>query len=49
MQTFRAVFDIPGWRAACESAAAGVRGEVKSFKELLDHCSEVGVGAMTAM
>jgi programmed cell death 6-interacting protein len=40
-QAFRAAFDIPGWRAACDKAASGLRGEVKAFKELLDHCSEV--------
>ncbi|KAG2435427.1 hypothetical protein HYH02_011927 [Chlamydomonas schloesseri] len=38
--SFRAIFDVTGWRAACEAAAAGVRETVRQYRELLDHCSE---------
>ncbi|GFR44800.1 hypothetical protein Agub_g6135, partial [Astrephomene gubernaculifera] len=38
--TFRALFDVNGWRAGCEAAAAGVRETVRQYRELLDHCSE---------
>ncbi|GLC38437.1 hypothetical protein PLESTB_001578000 [Pleodorina starrii] len=37
---FRSVFDVNGWRAACEAAAAGVRETVRQYRELLDHGSE---------
>jgi len=40
-QVFREVFDLAGWRAACDAAAAGIREEARTFKNLLDHCSEV--------
>eukprot|EP00200_Dunaliella_tertiolecta_P017215 CAMPEP_0202411634 /NCGR_PEP_ID=MMETSP1128-20130828/22377_1 /ASSEMBLY_ACC=CAM_ASM_000463 /TAXON_ID=3047 /ORGANISM="Dunaliella tertiolecta, Strain CCMP1320" /LENGTH=780 /DNA_ID=CAMNT_0049017371 /DNA_START=116 /DNA_END=2454 /DNA_ORIENTATION=- len=39
-KVFREVFDVHGWRAACEAAAAGIREEARTFKGLLDHCSE---------
>ncbi|EFJ43641.1 programmed cell death protein 6 interacting protein X [Volvox carteri f. nagariensis] len=38
--TFRALFDVDGWRAACETAATGIRESVRQYRELLDHCSE---------
>lgn len=40
-QVFRAVFDVAGWRSNCEAAAQGMRESVKTFRELLDHLSEV--------
>jgi len=41
VQVFREVFDVAGWHASCEAAAAGIREEARMFKSLLDHCSEV--------
>eukprot|EP00198_Chlamydomonas_reinhardtii_P012800 XP_001702137.1 programmed cell death protein 6-interacting protein [Chlamydomonas reinhardtii] len=38
--SFRTLFDVTGWRSACEAAAAGVRETVRQYRELLDHCSE---------
>ncbi|GIM12801.1 hypothetical protein Vretimale_16038 [Volvox reticuliferus] len=38
--TFRTLFDVDGWRMACEAAATGVRETVRQYRELLDHCSE---------
>ena len=37
---FRAAFQVPQWRAACEAAAGGVRGALKAYREVLDHLSE---------
>ncbi|GLI70883.1 hypothetical protein VaNZ11_015904 [Volvox africanus] len=38
--TFRTLFDVDGWRTACETAAMGIRETVHQYRELLDHCSE---------
>ncbi|KAG2490070.1 hypothetical protein HYH03_011535 [Edaphochlamys debaryana] len=38
--SFRALFDVAGWRSGCEAAAAGIRDTVRQYRELLDHCSE---------
>ncbi len=37
---FRSIFEIGAWRQACEQAAAGMRGQVKLFREVMDHLSE---------
>jgi programmed cell death 6-interacting protein len=39
-QAFKAVFEVPAWRAACEGAAGGIRAILKTYKEVLDHLSE---------
>jgi hypothetical protein len=40
VQAFKAVFEVPAWRAACEGAAGGIRAILKTYKEVLDHLSE---------
>ena len=35
------MFDVAGWRSSCDAAAAGVRDTAKTYRELLDHLSEV--------
>jgi hypothetical protein len=40
LQAFKAVFEVPAWRAACEGAAGGIRAILKTYKEVLDHLSE---------
>jgi hypothetical protein len=37
---FRSIFEIGAWRQACEQAAAGMRSQVKLFREVMDHLSE---------
>ncbi|WIA15140.1 hypothetical protein OEZ85_001828 [Tetradesmus obliquus] len=39
-QAFKAVFEVPAWRAACEGAAGGIKTTLKTYKEVLDHLSE---------
>eukprot|EP00878_Enallax_costatus_P005711 GHUV01005989.1.p1 GENE.GHUV01005989.1~~GHUV01005989.1.p1 ORF type:complete len:726 (+),score=266.47 GHUV01005989.1:1137-3314(+) len=39
-QMFKAVFEVAAWRAACESAATGIKNTLKTYKEVLDHLSE---------
>eukprot|EP00879_Flechtneria_rotunda_P013649 GHRR01014259.1.p1 GENE.GHRR01014259.1~~GHRR01014259.1.p1 ORF type:complete len:727 (+),score=319.48 GHRR01014259.1:344-2524(+) len=39
-QAFKAVFEVPAWRASCEAAAAGIKGALKTYKEVLDHLTE---------
>ncbi|WIA35320.1 hypothetical protein OEZ86_003775 [Tetradesmus obliquus] len=39
-QAFKAVFEVPAWRAACEGAAGGIKATLKTYKEVLDHLSE---------
>ena len=40
------MFDVAGWRSSCEAAAQGMRESVKTFRELLDHLSEVWKGSV---
>jgi hypothetical protein len=40
VQAFKAVFEVPAWRAACEGAAGGIKAVLKTYKEVLDHLSE---------
>lgn len=37
---FKAVFEVPAWRGACEAAAGGIKASLKTYKEVLDHLSE---------
>jgi hypothetical protein len=39
-QSFRSIFAVDAWRAACESAGGGVKGTLKAYREVLDHLSE---------
>ncbi len=36
------MFDVAGWRASCEAASNTIRENIKTFRELLNHLSEVG-------
>ncbi|KAF8060549.1 BRO1 [Scenedesmus sp. PABB004] len=39
-QAFRSVFEVAAWRAGAEAAAGGIRGTLKTYREVLDHLSE---------
>ncbi|GBF94332.1 hypothetical protein Rsub_06954 [Raphidocelis subcapitata] len=39
-QAFRSAFEVAAWRASCDAAAAGPRGALRTYRELLDHVTE---------